>query len=209
MTRDPLDRCYTPPDLARFLVAWAYVCGLSKSARVLESSVGDGAFLVALLEAGHDPEAIEVFDIDPDAAGLRIAARAGCLAVRGSFLTAPPPATPYDLSIGNPPYSGATSSEVDGAEAFVLASVAAARLTLFLQPLLFLGGAGRYDRGFFERLAHVEALSPRPRFHGPGVRSKKRGKKPGGAQMEYGALVYDRVPRDVPAWTGGHSRWTK
>jgi predicted RNA methylase len=210
--RDLLDRCYTDPDLARFLVAFAYAEGLSRSARVLENSVGDGAILTALLEAGHEPSAITVVDLDPLAPGLGIAVRAGATTIAGvSFLDAVPasPITPapFDLAIGNPPYSGATASEVDGAEAFVRAALVVSTAVLYLQPLLFLGGSGRYDRGLFRHLAHVEALSPRPRFHGPGVRSKRPGGKPGGAQMEYGALLYDRAHRDREAWTGGHSRW--
>ena len=214
--RDPLDRCYTDPALARAIVRWLHAEGLSKSAHVVEPSVGAGDFLSALLAEGHAPEAITVADLDPSAAGLGLAVRAGAIAVRGSFLDLVDgaPADTFAAVVVGPGGDadavgdgGATSGEIDGAEAFVRAGLRVAPIVVYLLPLLLLGGSARYARGIFERLRHVEALSPRPRFHGPGVRSKVPGKKPGGAQMEYGIFVFDRVPRASSAWSGGHMKW--
>lgn len=66
--RDALDRYYTPPDVTRGLVA---ALGIPRDARVIEPSVGGGAWVRALRESGHTGTIIGV-DLDAGATGLQL-----------------------------------------------------------------------------------------------------------------------------------------
>ena len=96
--RDPLDRYYTPDDVAFQLVRWMAV---PADLTVIEPSVGDGAFVRALRATGHRGRIIGV-DVDPDAAGLHLVdeAHVGDWPTVAGGLRA-------DVLVGNPPFKPA------------------------------------------------------------------------------------------------------
>jgi hypothetical protein len=99
MPRDVLDRYYTPDALADACVQrlrWAY--GLRSTATVVEPSVGGGAWVRALLR--HGVGAVDGYDLDADAPGLGLCARATV----GDWVQAKADERTWDWAVGNPPY---------------------------------------------------------------------------------------------------------
>lgn len=106
-SKDPLDRYYTPPGLARVLVgAVADLYPGPPPARVIEPSVGGGAWLPAIRSEWPAAHILAV-DLDPAATGLA-SADAG---IAADLLSIPVEvvreAGGIDLAIGNPPFSHA------------------------------------------------------------------------------------------------------
>lgn len=159
--RDPLDRCFTPRNLARALVRRlddrGYIApppSTTRAFRALDAGAGDGAFYTALEghRALHRPHLSPIVpygvDLDPDAVALRTCANVW----HGDFLKLPAPrpagvqrgrplGQSYDLVIGNPPFSVA--------EAFVRYGLVLAPVVAFLLPQLFLGSGERFHNGLW------------------------------------------------------------
>lgn len=103
--RDHLDRDYTPDEVAAAFVRWLRIPAV---ARVLEPSVGGGAWVRALRGAGR---VVIGADIDPGARGLAMVD----IPLVGDFAGEmgqgnPSPlfaAGPFDLVLGNPPFGPA------------------------------------------------------------------------------------------------------
>ena len=97
--RDPLDRYYTPLDVTRGLVA---ALGVPRHARVIEPSVGGGAWVTALRESGHEGPIVGV-DLDPDARGFGLCdeARSGRWEDHAPLL---PEVDVPTIVLGNPPF---------------------------------------------------------------------------------------------------------
>lgn len=93
--RREFDAYYTPRPFAARLVE---LLPIAPGARVLEPSVGDGAWVDALRArgAGH----VTAVDLNPDARGLRLANRG----VVGDFLTVELD-DHFDWAVGNPPFA--------------------------------------------------------------------------------------------------------
>lgn len=132
--RDEHDRYYTPQVIANTFTRWLRV---PTGADVLEPSVGGGAWIRALRAHGHTGPTTAV-DIDPDAAGLRLADTA----VVGDFATLDPGGG-FDVCLGNPPF-GVAAQHL--AVALGRARVVAWLLrSTFVEPTTATG-AGRYPR---------------------------------------------------------------
>jgi hypothetical protein len=148
--RDPLDRDYTPDDVARRLVD-ALTC---EPYTVLEPSVGGGAFARACRARWADA-IIGGCDLDPAAPGLT---ECDAFAV-GDYRTTR--LGPVDLVVGNPPYAQA--------EAHVRAALADAPggTVAFLLRLGFLAGQARGEGLWRDHPPdRVHVLSRRPSFRG-------------------------------------------
>jgi hypothetical protein len=151
--RDDLDRYYTPAALARFLVG---LLPITIGSRVLEPSVGGGAFLRAVEEVAIEPD-LRAIDIDPGAAGLRLAHRSWV----GDFLTHDDCTHGVDWVIGNPPYNEA--------EAHIRRALAVGRDVAFLLRLGILASAGRAPMWKQHPPRRVFVLAERPSFTGGGT----------------------------------------
>lgn len=124
--RDELDRYYTPDPVAEAFCRWLRVPGGS---RVVECSVGGGAWPRGLRQPQARPVHIVGVDIDPGAAGLALCDETFV----GDWTTVGRLLDPADLVIGNPPYN-------DAAEHVRVALAAAPVVALllretFLQPV--------------------------------------------------------------------------
>lgn len=95
MTRDPLDRYYTPDEVAAAVVRWLRI---PPHYAICEPSVGSGSWVRALRAAGHTGRIIGC-DIDPDAAGLQLVDEAHV----GDWVEVAPRVR-ADLHLGNPPF---------------------------------------------------------------------------------------------------------
>jgi hypothetical protein len=157
--KDPLDRCYSPRNLARAIVSRTCERGyLPPGARAMDAGAGDGAFYTAVQAAGRP-----CFGVDLDPLALSIQT---CLNVwHQDFLTV---RAHFDLVIGNPPFVLA--------EEFVLHGLTIAPVVAFLLPQLFLGSGSRFESGFWRPLAHVDPLVERAGFYGPALESDKQHK---------------------------------
>ncbi|MGD9571379.1 MAG: N-6 DNA methylase [Thermoleophilia bacterium] len=96
---------YTPSTAADYMAAWAVRTGRE---RVLEPSMGDGNFIVAVnqrVSQNHDPH-LQAWGVELEAAALELALAAELLppgrAINRDFLTVRP--FEVDVIIGNPPY---------------------------------------------------------------------------------------------------------
>lgn len=116
MARDPLDRYYTPDDVAVRLVEW--LC-IPPSWDIIEPSVGSGAWVRALRACGHRGRIIGV-DVDPDATGLHDVDEAHV----GDWPTLAPTLPRVRLHLGNPPFKVAVrhiaASRATGARSITL-----------------------------------------------------------------------------------------
>ena len=192
--REQLDGYYTPEPLAQRIVEQLYADGyLYPHDRVLEPSVGRGAFVKALMQH-MGPQ------IDIDACDLRLrkgmkklwaeAGKPGTLH-RGNFLRFPNPHE-YHLILGNPPF--------DAAESHIrhaLGMLGRGGALAFLLRMSFLAGLRRGKSLYMlHPLDAVYALDKRPSFdvslRCPGGRRKKCGWK-----RRYPAG--DKHPRECPA----------
>ena len=182
MSRDALDRYYTPPNLAAALVG-------SMSRRVGGCPVGDppagGGACVEALPTHANPAAVEVSAIDPDAPAL--AKYGGRVA---DFLRERPQALP-DWIIGNPPYKDA---EAHTRRALSIATKGAA----FLLRVGFMESQTRVDfwKGPGRALQRVYILAKRPSFTGGGTDS-----------TAYAWYIFDKTYREawpatlIPGWS--------
>lgn len=168
--RVALDAYYTPDDVAARCVA-ALPDAATRVSRVLEPSVGGGAFVRAIRAvavARWGPMAcppIRVCDVNPDAPGL-VGEHTAWV---GDFL-AMPPGAPYGLVVGNPPYSHA--------EAHIrhaLAHVAEGGYVAFLLRLAMLESVKRRPLWAEHPPISVHVLSARPSFTGGGTDSAAYG----------------------------------
>lgn len=156
-SRIPLDAYYTPDDVARACVATLDLRGVN---RVLEPSVGGGAWVMAVAQAAPSADIIGM-DLNPEAAGLD----ACTVQMRGKDFLAF--SGRYDLVIGNPPFSDA--------QAHVEHALELGHTVAFLLRLAFLEGAKR--RAFWAEhpAARVGVLTSRPSFTGGGTDSAAYG----------------------------------
>lgn len=153
--RDRLDRYYTPPALAETLVR---LLPIGEDDVVLEPSVGGGAFLRAV--QGHRPRAtLTAIDIDPNAAGLRLAERSWV----GDFLREDAATHGVDWVIGNPPFGDALTH--------IERALDVARDVAFLLRLGILSSKARHPFWRTAPLRKVWVLSERPSFTGGGTDS--------------------------------------
>lgn len=180
------DAYYTPDDLARVLVG---LLPIANANRVIEPSVGGGAFVRAIRE--HAPRAMVVgFDVNPDAPGLAICDGAAV----GDWSTIAETVWPADWIVGNPPYTHA--------EAHVASALAVGGGVAMLLRLAFLEGGKRFSwwRANGHRLHAVYVLAERPSFTGGSTDS-----------AAYGWFVWGPAPReggptiDVLSWRNGAS----
>ena len=135
-TRDALDRFFTPLPLAR-VICQALRDRLKLEPRlVLEPSVGGGNFVRAARETWPGCYVFGV-DIDPDAEGFKLCNEHHV----GDWLEFGPKMTPasFDLSIGNPPFTGATAIE------HIEATQTPADIVAAILPWAPLGGVGRWS----------------------------------------------------------------
>ena len=158
--RVALDAYHTPDDVAARCVA--ALPEMPIGLRVLEPSVGGGAFLRAVHDRWAEAYTVAI-DIDPTAAGL--IGSHECEAA--DFLD---PAVghdePYDLIVGNPPYAHA--------EAHIrhaLALLAEGGRLAFLLRLAMLESVKRRPLWAESPLESVHVLSARPSFTGGGTDS--------------------------------------
>jgi hypothetical protein len=177
MSRDKLDRYYTPDALALAIVrAVEDEVGRSRwdtIRRVIEPSVGGGAFLRAIPYLWPRVE-IRGYDVDATAPGL-----ARCQEpVVGDWLAAGeiPGA---DLVIGNPPYRDA--------EAHIRVSLGRAPLVCLLLRASILGGQARRALWREHPPRRVWSVVGRPSFTGGGTDSS-----------EYVVVLWDRYWTDDP-----------
>jgi tRNA1(Val) A37 N6-methylase TrmN6 len=149
----PLERHYTPPELAHALAHRA-IFPSGGVHRVLEPSAGSGSISAAVRNLSWGL-AVDEYDLDPD-----LPPRAGL--VRADFLRVEPATVRYDLVIGNPPYALAVPF-IDHAQKFL----APGGRLLFLLRLTFL--ATKYGAALAERWkpAEVWPIVGRPTFTGP------------------------------------------
>jgi hypothetical protein len=134
-TRDPLERHYTPPDLAEACCGWlAEITALGEGPRVVEPSCGGGAFARAIRKTWPLAHLTGI-DIDDQAAGLR-----HCdAALIGDWLDLGVGAR-ADAVIGNPPFSTAIPHVERG-----LAEVEkAAGVVAMILPWAY-GGVGKWQ----------------------------------------------------------------
>ena len=164
--RVALDAYYTPDDVAARCVA-ALPEAAMQVARVLEPSVGGGAFVRAVravAAARWGPMAcipIRVCDVNPEAPGL-VGEHTSWV---GDFLDMPVSA-PYDLVLGNPPYRDA--------EAHIrhaLAHVGRGGHVAFLLRLAMLESERRRPLWREHPPIAVHVLTRRPSFTGGGTDS--------------------------------------
>ena len=156
------DAYYTPDDVAESCVKTiAHRIG---KAQIIEPSVGGGAFLHAVLNAGAWRSNTVACDINPDAAGLALA---GSHHV-GDFLTMP---QPHDVAplpvwvVGNPPY-GQAMEHVEHALSLAMPERKPQGGVAFLLRLAFVESEAR--RSFWRQwpVTELHILSKRPSFTG-------------------------------------------
>lgn len=156
--RIALDAYYTPDEVARACVATLDLRGVH---RVLEPSVGGGAWVMAVAQAAPSAD-ITGIDINPEAAGLDACA----VSLRGDdFLSLA--LRRYDLVIGNPPFSDA--------QAHVEHALEVGHTVAFLLRLAFLEGAKRREFWQAHPAARIGVLTSRPSFTGGGTDSAAYG----------------------------------
>lgn len=156
------DAYYTPDDVARKCVA-TIAHHLSR-ARIVEPSVGGGAFLRAVAHFGVMPHSTYAIDVDPNAAGLMLADRftVGDFASRGTTSACP---DCRNWIIGNPPFSHALE-HVERALEIAFADRTKPGGVAFLLRLAFVESEAR--RAFWRKwpVTELHILSKRPSFTG-------------------------------------------
>lgn len=175
-----LSQWFTPPDLARRIVAWS---GVSRGSRVLEPSCGTGAFLAPLVESGANVHGVEI-----DAYLFEELTHAGYSVTNDNFLSlTPDDLGTFDLVVTNPPYEG-------GADlAHVLHALKFAPRVVALLKVSFLSGQKRgRELWRHNTLSRLAILSGRPEFDGPGDH---------GAKSDYAVFEIRRGREDVLAPT--------
>lgn len=186
MRQAALSQWFTPADTATKLVEWIGLPRLGST--FLEPSAGSGR-LVRAIEALRPGMQIDAVEIDPryaaqlEGAGDRV--RVDCT----DYLTRPPPPTPYDFCVMNPPYE-------DGLDRLFLAkAMAESRRVVALVRLAALEGAGRYEAVWSRivarewRLVGLAVFVSRPVFDAGDVSSD-------GGKVAFVALKLSRSHED-------------
>ena len=155
--RRHLDSYYTPDPLALAITRMADELLEDKPARIIEPSVGKGAFVRAARATWPDAQVLGV-DCDATATGLALCDQH----LVGDWALATP-GDPADLVVANPPYS-AWQSHAEAAFPH-----APDGLVVFLLRLAALEGQCRAEFWRTHRPSHVWALSKRPSFTGGGT----------------------------------------
>ena len=150
-----LSQWFTPPELAARIVAWS---GVTRGARVLEPSCGNGAFLGPITEAGATVRGVEI-----DARLAEGMAGYGYNVVCGDFLALSPDLFgSFDLVVCNPPYErGADLEHVRHALKF------APRVVALLKVSFLRGQKRGRELWRHNTLSRLAILSGRPEFSGP------------------------------------------
>lgn len=156
------DAYWTPDQHARGIVRWLdeRFFASTPPARVLEPSVGGGAFIGPIQETWPDAR-VEAIDVDPLAPGLQYADSS----TAGDYMEIITTGR-YDLCVGNPPYR-------EDLVAWIERSRRSARVVAYLLRASFAGGVERQE--WFSgsgKPSHVVVLSPRPKWEGPGARKQ-------------------------------------
>jgi ParB-like chromosome segregation protein Spo0J len=160
--RAPRDAYWTPDLHARGIVRWIdeRFFASTPPARVLEPSVGGGAFIGPIQDTWPDAR-IEAIDMDPLAPGLQCADSSTV----GDYMEIITSGR-YDIVVGNPPYR-------EDLVAWIERSRRSARVVAYLLRGSFAGGIKRQE--WFSgsgKPAHVVVISPRPKWEGPGAREQ-------------------------------------
>lgn len=190
MTRDHLDRHFTPLPLARVILAELVVRTRINVHRFVEPSAGGGAFLIAAREIWPKAHLIGV-DIDPKAEARQYADEWH----EGDWLDVSQRLDNIDLIAGNPPFTGEIG--IDHVRASLACSGGSAVSVLVL-PLGPLGGVTRWDPYMVGRNAPEEAWTIQPRPWPAKIR-------------ETAAFVWRRhdpegtLVRRLPRWKAGRS----
>lgn len=192
--RDPLDRYYTPPEVAAAVVAEivAPVMRHRPPVTALEPSVGGGVWARAL--AATFPEvATHGVDADPDAAGLDDVLVPFAMTLE-DFAARHGERAAYDLVIGNPPY---LLAEEHVRHALALAAEGAP--VVFVLRVGFLGGQDRMRQLYAEHPPKEVWMLGRIAFEGPGT---ERLTDNACASYDHVAIVWER------GWRGSTAlRW--
>jgi hypothetical protein len=181
MSRDKLDRYYTPDALALAIVsALRDEVGAARwrtLRTVTEPSVGGGAFVMALngLLWHREDVIVKAIDRDHTARGLVFADRP----MIGDFLGRTNGEVGADLIVGNPPYSDA--------EAHIRASLERAPLVCLLLRASILGGQARHALWREHPPRRVWSVVGRPSFTAGGTDSS-----------EYVVVLWDRYWTNDP-----------
>lgn len=205
--RDPFDRYFTAPVLARRIVEWAFPPGAPmttgrKRPYFLEPSAGNGHLLLALREllrarqTEADVVAVEICPEQQEKLEPLIEDWPGTLSlVKGDFLRLSGPREKFDLALMNPPFS-------DGADGrHVQHALRMSERVVALLRTNFEHTAGRY----FEVMAHARiqrrAVMVRrpPPFLGPGDRNE-------GPMSDYVALDLVKRPERQRSEPGAPTR---
>ena len=115
MAKIALDKYYTDPDLAKYLVDKTFEILGDKWERIIEPAVGDGSFFQ------HLPVHTLAYDIAPDIPN----------AIIQDYRTVQLPHLERSLVIGNPPFGRANKMSVQ----FVIASLRHSDYIAFIQPI--------------------------------------------------------------------------
>lgn len=174
------DAYFTPDDVAARCVATLFWPGVSK---ILEPSVGGGAFVRALRNAAPHAR-ITGIDINPDAPGLALCDGAASADLIDWPLT-------YDAVVGNPPYNHA--------EAHIRHALTLAPRCAFLLRLAFLESTKRVPFWRDHKPARVYVLAQRPSFAGGGTDSAAYGWFVWDADHK-GPTVLDVLDESGPLW---------
>jgi hypothetical protein len=163
------DAYWTPDATARACMRWLVdVVGFDPSGRVVEPSVGGGAWVRAIRSVVPE-STIDRVDTDESAPGVEFDlrpddARSYCDWLEFELFRGQPvgPDT-WELCIGNPPYGGDLVRWLD-------ASLARARVVAYLLRETVTGSVERLAWWKAHRPAWIAKVLPRPRWEGPGQR---------------------------------------
>lgn len=191
--RDPLDRCYSPDNLARAIVGRLVERGfINQDSYLLDAGTGEGVF--AEEAAPHVRHVLGV-DLDSEAPAFHRPHPENVGYLYADFIQMTSNGQ-FDLVIGNPPFVLA--------EAFIRKGLDLAPFVGFLLPNLFLGANERYENGLWQHLDVFDSLVERAGFHGPGVREDIQ-YRAGGTQhalFVFGRGVYSEYRGRHLPWGG-------
>lgn len=155
VTGDPLDRYYTPDDLADAVVRMVVDRYAPDTTRVVEPSVGGGVFVRALREVAPGAQLVGV-DVDPGAAGLALCDEHHLGPLSGADIGG------CTWAAGNPPFGGPRDepSYLGARHARML--VQSVPIVSLILPLHWIGARGVDDILLRDCPARVHRIYPRP-----------------------------------------------